>query len=108
MAARRPRQHPGLLPPTARAWEVLTVDVLALVLGDLADLELAVGGLGGAVTAREIVDDETQDVVAGDVLEGGLDLGDVGDGVAAPSCQHRSSFFSCSSVSPTSPSLYGG
>lgn len=58
------------------------VDVLRLVLADLANRELAVGGLGGAVTAGEIVDDETQDVLAGDVgRELRLQLVDVGDGV---------------------------
>lgn len=58
------------------------VDVLRLVLADLSDLQLTVGGLGIAVTARKIVDDETQDVVAGGVRDRGLDLGDVLDVVA--------------------------
>jgi hypothetical protein len=61
---------------------LLTVDVLALVLGDLADLQLTVGGLGGAITAGQVVDDETKDVLAGAVSDGGLELGDVGNGVA--------------------------
>lgn len=44
----------------------LTINVLSLVLADLADLEFTVGSLRGAVTSGEIVDDETQDVLARD------------------------------------------
>lgn len=37
----------------------LTVNVLRLVFADLAVSELTVGGLGGAITAGQVVDDET-------------------------------------------------
>src|SRR4051812_32586780 len=60
---------------------MLTVNVVALVLADLADLELSVGGLGSAVTAGQVVDDKSEDVCAGDIFEGGLDLGNVRDGI---------------------------
>jgi hypothetical protein len=69
--------------PIVRADSVakLTVDELGLVLGELANLQLPVGGLGGAVTAGKIVDDDTEDVVAGNVRNGRLEAGDVGDGI---------------------------
>ena len=58
------------------------IDVLGLVLADLANLEFTVGGLSSAVTAGKIVDDETQDVVARDVSRKlSLQLLDVRDGV---------------------------
>jgi len=59
----------------------LTVDVLGLVLADLTNLQLTVGGLGGAVTAGKIVDNDTQDLVARNISDSGLELGDVRDGV---------------------------
>jgi hypothetical protein len=59
----------------------LTVNVLGLVLVELSDLELTVGGLGGAITAGKIVDDQTEDVGARNISNGGLDLGNVGNGV---------------------------
>ena len=54
----------------------LTVDVLGLVDVDLADLQFTVRGLGGAVTAGKVVDDDTEDLVAGDALDGGLETGE--------------------------------
>lgn len=67
--------------PSAETGGQLTVDVLALVLGDLANLELTVGGLGSAVTAGKVVDDDTEDLLAGGLGEGGLETLDVLDGV---------------------------
>lgn len=58
-----------------------TVNVLRLVAVDGADWELAVGSLGSAITAGQIIDDETDDLVAGDGLDHGIDCGDDGDGV---------------------------
>lgn len=60
----------------------LTINVLGLVPADLADLELTIGSLSSTVATGEIVDHETQDVLAGDV--GGklsLQLLNVGNGV---------------------------
>lgn len=58
------------------------IDVLGLVPADLANREFTVGSLSSAVTAWEIVDDETQDVLARDVgCELGLQLLDVRNGV---------------------------
>lgn len=66
-----------------KTWEIrLTINVLGLVLGDLANLQFTIGGLGSTITAREIVDDETQDVGARDtVSKGRLELANVLDGV---------------------------
>ena len=61
--------------------EGLTINILGLVPVELANLELAVGGLGSAITAGQVINDQTQDVVAGDVLERGLQLGNVLDRV---------------------------
>jgi hypothetical protein len=47
----------------------LTVDVLALVGRDISCSELTVGGLGCAVTAGKVVDDESGELVARNVLE---------------------------------------
>lgn len=58
------------------------VDVFGLVAGGVTGSKLTVRGLGCAVTPGEIIDDKTQDVSAGDIGNGGLDLGNVGDGVA--------------------------
>lgn len=57
------------------------VDVLRLVLGEFADRELAVGSLGSAVTAREVVDDDTQNVVTGGVSNGRIKTRNVCNGV---------------------------
>lgn len=66
----------------SRVVGALTINVLGLVLGELANLQFTVGGLGGAVTAREIVDDETQDVVARNtVIKDRLELVDVLNGI---------------------------
>lgn len=72
------------IPPSDCPWSggVLTVNVLRLVLGDLANLQFTVGGLGGAITAGQVVDDDTQDVVARDVGKSRLKPRDVLDGVA--------------------------
>lgn len=59
----------------------LTVNVLALVGGDISGGKLTVGGLGCAVTAREVVDDEGGKLITGDVLEVVLDDRDAGTGV---------------------------
>lgn len=60
-----------------------TIDVFGLVPVDLANRQFTVGGLGGAVTARKVVDDETQDVLAGQVSDGVVELADVLDRVAS-------------------------
>lgn len=54
----------------------LTVNELGLVNVELADLQFTVGGLGGAVTAGKVVDDDAEDLVAGDALDGGLETGE--------------------------------
>ena len=94
----------GACIPLSLLRQRLTVNVLGLVPADLANLQLAVGGLGGAVTARKIVDDETQDFIAGKVRNSGLELVDVLNGVASrvgPSCQ-CASFHSLFSLPPLS------
>jgi hypothetical protein len=58
-----------------------TVNVLRLVPGNAANGELSVGGLSGAVTAGKIVNDESGDRVARNVLDRVLDDIDLGDGV---------------------------
>ena len=40
-----------------------TVNVLGLVPADLANLQLAVGGLGGAITVWEVVDDDLEELL---------------------------------------------
>lgn len=69
------------------------IDVLGLVAGGVTGSKLTVRGLGCAVTPGKVIDDETQDVSAGDIGDGGLDLGDIGDGVAVDevSIQHMCS-----------------
>jgi hypothetical protein len=47
---------------------MLTVNVLGLVGGNIAGSEFTVGGLGGTITAGKIVDDESGELVAGNVL----------------------------------------
>jgi hypothetical protein len=61
--------------------ELLTVNVLRLVGLNITSGKFTVGGLGGAITAGEIVDDQGSDLVAGNVLQVILDDGDTGDGV---------------------------
>lgn len=63
-------------------WVRLTVNVLGLVDAQLTNGKLTVGGLGGAVTAGKIVDDESDNVVTGNVLDGVLDDVDLGARVA--------------------------
>jgi hypothetical protein len=58
-------------------WISLTVNVLALVNADLANGKLTVRGLSSTVTARKIVDDESGDLVARNVLDAILDNGDL-------------------------------
>jgi hypothetical protein len=66
----------------------LTINVLALVGIYLANSQLAVGGLGIAVTSWKIVDDKTQDIRARDIGKGWLNLGNVGNSVTLlTSCQ---------------------
>lgn len=60
----------------------LTVNVLGLVGGNIASSEFTVGRLGGAITARKIVDDESGELVARNVLQVVLDDRDTGTGVA--------------------------
>lgn len=57
------------------------VNVLRLVAAQLADFELAVGGLGSAVAAGEVVDDQAENVAAGNVGDGGCEALDVGNSV---------------------------
>lgn len=64
------------------------IDVLGLVAGGVAGSKLTVRGLGCTVTSRKVIDDKTQDVSAGDISDGGLDLGNVGDGVAVVQGQY--------------------
>ena len=50
----------------------LTVNVLALVGGDITSGKFTVGGLGGAIASREIVDDESTELVARNSSQIGL------------------------------------
>jgi hypothetical protein len=61
--------------------ELLTVNVLRLVGGNITSGKFTVGSLGRTITAGEIVDDQGSDLVAGNVLQVILDDGDTGDGV---------------------------
>jgi hypothetical protein len=61
---------------------ILTVNVLALVGVDATDGKLSVRGLGSAVTTRKIVDDQSGNLVAGNVLDSILDDADLVTGVA--------------------------
>lgn len=61
--------------------ESLTVNVLRLVGGEITNSKLAVRSLGSAITARQIVDDQSSDLVARNVLQVFLDDGDTGHGV---------------------------
>lgn len=58
-----------------------TVNELRLVPGELAHCQFSVRGLGGTVSAGEIVDHDAQDIVAGHVRNSWLESLDVGDGV---------------------------
>lgn len=60
----------------------LTINIFALVDAELADSKFTVGGLGGAITTGQVVDDESGDLVTADVLEVVLDNGDTGTGIA--------------------------
>jgi hypothetical protein len=60
----------------------LTVNVLGLVPADLANFQFTVGRFGGAITARQVVDDQAKDVCARDISESLFDLGNVRNGVA--------------------------
>lgn len=55
----------------------LTVDELGLVALDGADGQFTIRGLGGAVSPRQVIDNEAVYLVAGDVLESGLDAANV-------------------------------
>jgi len=59
----------------------LTVNVLGLVDVDLANLQLTVGGLGGTITAGKIVDDDAEDLLARNILDGLLEPLNGGSGV---------------------------
>lgn len=59
------------------------INVLRLVAAQLADFELAVGSLGSAVTSGEIVDDQAENVVAGNISDSGRETLNVGNGVTA-------------------------
>jgi hypothetical protein len=61
---------------------ILTVNVLGLVCGQAADGELSVGGLGGAITTGQIVDDQSGNLITGHILDGVLDNVDLLTGVA--------------------------
>jgi hypothetical protein len=63
----------------------LTIDVLSLVPVQGANREFSVGGFRGAVTARQIVDDQTEDMIAWHILKSRLNTVNVGDGVAVRS-----------------------
>ncbi|KAK4665535.1 hypothetical protein QC763_0063480 [Podospora pseudopauciseta] len=52
-----------------------------LVPVELANLQLTVGSLGSAITAGKIVDDDTEDLVARNLGESGLEPVNIGDGV---------------------------
>ena len=59
----------------------LTVNVTGLVGGKITSSKFTVGSLSGTITAGEIVDDQSGDLVARDVLQVILDNGDTSDGV---------------------------
>jgi hypothetical protein len=61
---------------------VLTVNVLALVGGDATNGKLSVGGLSSAITTRQIVDDQSGNLVARNILDCVLDDADLVTGVA--------------------------
>lgn len=61
----------------------LTVDVLPLVDSDVTNGKFTVGGLSGAVTAGEIVDDESSKLVARNLLQGVLEDIDLGAGITS-------------------------
>ena len=53
---------------SGRRARLLTVNVLGLVGGEITSSKFTVGGLGGAITAGKIVDDESGELVAGNIL----------------------------------------
>ena len=59
----------------------LTVNVLGLVDVEVTDSQFTVGGLGGTITARKVVDDESSELVAGNILQVFFDDGDTSTGV---------------------------
>lgn len=63
---------------------MLTIDILCLIFVDLANSQFTIGCLGSAVTTREIVNHQTHDALAGDVVcKFRLQLLNVRDGIAA-------------------------
>jgi hypothetical protein len=68
---------------------ILTVNVLGLVNAQAAYGKLSVGGLGGAITTGQVVDDQSGDLVARNVLDAILDDGDLGTGVASIEVRRR-------------------
>ena|SRR5690242_25203 len=62
--------------------DILTVNVLRLVNVELTNSELTVGSLSSAITAWEVVDDKSSDLVATNVLNCILDGGDLSPGIA--------------------------
>jgi hypothetical protein len=60
----------------------LTINVLRLVTVDLVVTEFTVGGLGGTITTGQVVDDETENVLARKVGDGSVELSNVLDGIA--------------------------
>ena len=72
--------------------ESLTINVLGLVAVDLADGQLTVGGESSTVTARQVVDDNTKDLIARNALKSRLKTVDVLNGVPGYSV---SLFFLC-------------
>lgn len=61
---------------------VLTVDVLGFVGGKITSGKFTVGGFGSTITAWQIVDDQSGDLIARNVLQVLLNDTDTGTGVA--------------------------
>jgi hypothetical protein len=61
---------------------VLTVNVLGLVNVQATNWKFSVGCLGGAITAGKVVDDQSSDLVARNVLDAILNDGDLVTGIA--------------------------
>jgi hypothetical protein len=62
---------------------MLTVNVLSLVRAQATDRKLSVGCLGSAITTGEIVDDQSSNLVATDILDAVLNNRDLVTGVAS-------------------------
>jgi hypothetical protein len=62
---------------------MLTVNVLSLVRAQTTDRKLSVGCLGSAITTGEIVDDQSSNLVATDVLDAVFNNRDLVAGVAS-------------------------